>query len=518
MSKNFLLVEAVNIYKAVYDTDQLSVIRGTSFLLKNAITSVRDEFSKSLTALSTGASSGLFEVNATYSAADITEQMVNYLQQHRSYRLLPILVEHCTATDLLRAKEQLLTQLRFAQMRSVTIVPDYDTGRQTAGAAVCELEGVRALCQRPEQRMTQGKPRKLSDSVSIRLDYGRETRNSYYATELNQTANPYQFTADLETLANASDSLRLNRKVAVVYMDGNRFGEIQRQLIECEPGADAQIKAQREFDHQLQTLRKTLLQSLLDEIHAAERFRHMLTETGEIRFETLLWGGDEMLFVMPAWVGFEFIQFVFQHTANWAIAGQPLTHAAGLVFCHSKTPIRIIRDLAQTMLADRIKDAKQAGISGRTVNAFDYLVLESIDYPANQDFTDFSETHYGIAAQYRPDWLPACSQWDQLRPQLNPLIHEGLLAKRQVYRIAQALLTVDVRQPEGQQQFEQLEQRLMAVATDTNTLEQALTSIYTLLGLNKTRVTERAWMWLHLLELWDYLLPFDETLQAQACA
>ena len=37
MDQHYILVEGINIYANVFDTNQLSVIRGSSFLLKRAI-------------------------------------------------------------------------------------------------------------------------------------------------------------------------------------------------------------------------------------------------------------------------------------------------------------------------------------------------------------------------------------------------------------------------------------------------------------------------------------------------
>ncbi len=531
MSKTFLLVESVNIYKSVYDTDQLSVIRGTSFMLKNAITAITDKFAEPLTnisseddnslkqlqAISTGASSGLYEVINGFSGIKAAEDVIDFLRDEIfQFHLLPILVEYCEADNLIEAKQRLFAQLRFSQLQSVTVVPDYVDALQNV-SGVCQLEGVRCLSSHPEQRKVQGDiSKKLSDSVFKRLEYGRDARNSYYARELEELSektSDYAFTNDIEALATGTGDFPLNHKVAVVYMDGNGFGSLQQDIIGKQTDYQSQIDAQRQFDTRLQTLRKQLLESILKEIHQTpSRFPVMFTVNKEIRFETLLWGGDEMLFVMPAWIGFEFIQFVFEKTANWEIDGIPLTHATGIVFCHSKTPIRIIRDVAQTMLADQIKESRHDEVEGRSLNAFDYLVLESIDYPANQDIADYTSRRYGVAAQYRPAWLVPNLQWTTIKMELEKIVHGKLLGKRQLYIIADALRTLDVRTESGEKALNTLEQRLLSVAEDTPALEDALDQVYLLFAHNttsrtKAKPTERAWMWLHLLELWDYLLP-----------
>ena len=73
MTQFYILVEGINIYANVFDTKQLSVIRGSSFLFKKAIdhltehAAIKDKF----IALSTGASSGLYLVNNGESVTEI---------------------------------------------------------------------------------------------------------------------------------------------------------------------------------------------------------------------------------------------------------------------------------------------------------------------------------------------------------------------------------------------------------------------------------------------------------------
>lgn len=81
MAQSYILVEGINIYENLFDTNQLSVIRGGSFLLKQAIVHIKDhsDFKGKFTALSTGASLGLFLVNSGESANKICSRIVEEL-------------------------------------------------------------------------------------------------------------------------------------------------------------------------------------------------------------------------------------------------------------------------------------------------------------------------------------------------------------------------------------------------------------------------------------------------------
>jgi len=126
MSQFYILVEGVNIYASIFDTNQLSVIRGTSFLYKQAIDEVTETLKDELTPISTGASSGLYYLNEKFNIDNIdsTKLAANIALKlnkpaiYKGIELLPFIVECCKAEDLLVAKEQLYTQLRIRQMQS----------------------------------------------------------------------------------------------------------------------------------------------------------------------------------------------------------------------------------------------------------------------------------------------------------------------------------------------------------------------------------------------------------------
>ena len=119
----FILVEGINLYPNIYDTDQLSVIRGSSFLYKEAIEVVSREFAARMKCVSSGASSGLFlvpngEEDINQLVGDI-EAELTHPDKHR-FHLLTFMAVHAQAAGLLQAKEKLLAALRLKQLQSLT--------------------------------------------------------------------------------------------------------------------------------------------------------------------------------------------------------------------------------------------------------------------------------------------------------------------------------------------------------------------------------------------------------------
>ena len=524
--RGYLLVEGVNIYDNLLDTDQLSVIRGGSFLLKDAIDAIRDEFKSKLESLSTGASSGLFQIIDGQSASSLVSDVVGFLREHQDYRFLPFIVVSTVADSLLEAKEKLLTQLRFAQLQSPTFAPDVTDEEHRSLGIPCQLEGRRVAVTKAERKVQSDQPRQLSLSVLRRLDHGRVMRQDHYFREGHKKPDlhGYHFTDDFEALATCENQGVLNGKLAVIYADGNKFSKIQREYLANSKKGE-QDDAQRQFDKCVQTLRDAFLKDLLLEMVNGDRFPDAVTINDQnepaIRCETLLWGGDEFQFVLPAWMGLEFVQYFFEKSRDWWTPdGTPLTHALGIVFCHAKSPIRVIGQLARN-LAEKVK--KGLG-DDPCRNAWDYIVLESIDYPANPGIDAFMSTRYRALADARQPFLPPDDDWRDTKERLISLARNGQLTRRQLYRIADAfnagvrgdgiswrdLTDPEKPLPENPSEQSRLERRMFRLLAEKERklVADMLNTIATrLMGCGASPLDSaagRAWLWIHLIEWWDY--------------
>jgi hypothetical protein len=204
----------------------------------------------------------------------------------------------------------------------------------------------------------------------VRREYGRRNKQEFYRKELEKYAGgggvDLRFTDDLSELAGNSDAWgNLKDKMAVVYVDGNGIGALQRE--KC-----ATWTAQQEFSLGLRKMQAAFLGDLLKRIDADDGWKN----AGKLRLETLLWGGDELVWVVPAWRGWELLQFFYEESLEWKLLGARITHAAGLVFCHHKAPIHEIVRLAK----DLAGMAKSKGKHRQEKNLFAYQVLESFDH------------------------------------------------------------------------------------------------------------------------------------------
>lgn len=498
MSKAYLRIEGVNLRHVLDDSNQLSVIRGGSLLLRQAVESDRNPLKQfSLKPISTGASVGLYEVE-TADPQGLRDDIAKALARDPVFRHFTFVVDWAPHRDGFGAiREELIARNRFRQLQQLSLALP---GPNTKSAEPCGLDGLRPASGKVVKDKT------VSKSVYCRFNVGRVGRQVFYRRELKNTvyshiAANFQFTDDLQTLTKDARFGNLNGKMAVIYLDGNKFGKIQQD--HCRDST-----AQFRFDREVKALRREFLGEFLSSIQGDAGFH---TAEKEIRLETLLWGGDEILFVVPAWKGLWTLLKFFEASANWkfesslppptkGLVSSPLTHAGGLVFCHAKTPIYRVRELAKA-LAERAKEQM-----GTPRNAFHYLVLESIDFPTEP-----------VDAFWRRVFGPqlAGSRYPLDPVEIDKVTALARLAEQKiptgkVHGLVRALLadTAAGRSPEAEgARFQEERSRFDAVVgkSTREDLEQQLGRVF-----GQGDLTSH-WGWIHLLDLWDYLDPQPDT-------
>jgi hypothetical protein len=250
---------------------------------------------------------------------------------------------------------------------------------------------------------------RVAKSVAARRHFGRHMRQKFYAFELGEAKEgasdlrrrhpkigDLTFTNSLQDIvAEPPDlgdgrqlPLQLHNKIAVFYADGNAFGSIRAKL----GGGCETPESIGKFSEQLLGIRRAqYLFPLLDRLWRGsepEQHRRMFVQMdkGErkidaLRFEMLLWGGDEMMWVAPAWLGFWLAQGFFTQLSGAEIEKNRLTHGAGLLICDRKTPIRQAKDMVKTQLADA---AKSVRVGDQPVDAIQVEIFESADLPDGQ--------------------------------------------------------------------------------------------------------------------------------------
>lgn len=496
-----LRIEAVNLAFVIDDTEDLSTRRGGSSMLLDAVRQVQTKFDKQLDPISTGASVGLFALQpAAGDGLQLLKEVRQFLQNPAEpYAHATFAVDLVQDASFRTASEKAVAANRWRQMRELNFTTAWGESSRVCGTDEIR-PGIEAI------RLPEKKTAWVSASVHARRKAGQDLRQRIYRDILEESL-PLEFTNDTESLATfpAKDKIfehippNLNGKMAVFYADGTGFGGFQR---DCQDAA-----ALKKWDTDIRDKRKKLLKALLTWLEQNPWAR---TDTSELLFETLLWGGDELLFLLPAWLGLQFAEQFFAFTADWHYAGQPLTHAAGLVFAKHSTPISQLQKLAK-QLADhgKEKDRKQQ-------NTLSWVVLESFDHTGDQ-----------IEKFWERNGIPQ-NGWDKLLLTVERLAAlrdmqalKDLLPRSALVRALRSMATGQQEKEHKllQSTYRSTEQSLTQEQQETLArLWKAFDSQWQsqLPANDKTGpwsqehagwAAREAVPWTALLELWDYLLP-----------
>jgi hypothetical protein len=498
MSKHYLRVEAVNLNNFIVDTQDLSTIRGGSLLLLHAVEGLKDEFSniEEFKEVSTGASVGLYEFEADdNTASEIRDRVEDWLRNKEGLHYATIMVDVQKAGVEFGEDVQALTaRNRWRQAQSQSIVLDAKPSDK-----LCEVDKVRPAFS---QLRIHDEDRWVSQSVIDRRRYGRDMKQRFYQEEIGRSRNEEvqsvhhsKFVWDLEELANDPGKGNLHHKIAIIYLDGNRFGRIKQN-------AGNSRDVWEKFDQDVKSLRRQMLNELLETMGHDPDWQ----SGGRYRIETLLWGGDEIIWVVPAWKGWETLNHFYESSQRWLFNNEPLRHAGGIIFCHHNAPIhrltRLVRDLAE-----------QAKIGdGRNHNRFAYEVLESFDH-VGSDFDAYRRSRcvqpldLDAKADQQSLILDA-RQMSFLRQQIGDL--EESLSRRKLHDVVEEFLTpFDIKAGESdEERYERLKQRREHRATTIRDFKDRLRKA----AFPDTRINEieqrlgGETSWVHIQGLWDYLI------------
>lgn len=499
--KYYLRVEAMNLSSFLADTQDLSTIRGGNLLLLNAVDELpRQLQSFQLTTVTTGASAGLYLFDAADddAAKHVREEVLMWLRSDERLRYATVAVDYQIAGDdseFAVDLASLISRNRWRQMTSLSISLD-----EKPSDKVCELDKMRPAIG---QRTIHEKERWLSQSVIERRDYGLEMKQQFYQDEISELhaiepniQNLGRFVWDFEQLASDPDKGNLHRKIALIFLDGNRFNEIKQRA-----GGSRHVWAQ--FDRNVKTYRRKMLASLLEALSADSDWK---TDEGLYRFETLLWGGDELIWVVPAWKGWETLRHFYTVSEDWNFNGAPLCHAGGIIFCHHKAPIHRLITLARQL----VEHAK-AG-EGRKENRFAYEVLESFDH-AGSDFDAYRESHcpQPLGEHVAPNHqkLTISSRQMEVLQQAVKGLQEKL-PRGKLHDVVEQLLTPFEDKPgeTDDDKSERLKRRRQERKSTTDDFKTRLKEA----GISSSRIQELEQnlgsevCWLHLNALWDYLI------------
>ena len=484
MNDYYLRIEGVNFDSFVLDTNRIKIVRGGSLMLLNSVDWLKGKMKPkgvNLHTISAGASFGLFRFQAESDngAGQIAAQVRDTFNNDKRYKhaSITIAVQPAGKPEAYQQTRSRLEAIsRWQQMQSPSVaIPDPN---EDDVKGVCEFDRVRPATGFPVAIIRENGDKEealISSACHARwVEDGKENR----PWEIIDKAGFYEkrteladlkFTTNLRDLAWGEDYSNLHRKMAVIYLDGNHFGK--KALAYC-----TSEKNQDNFD---KTLRKEFqdgaLTTLLTEIKDDSDWKN----SGNIRLETLLWGGDEIIWVVPAWKGWWMLGRFFEISKDWdyhKISEESLTHGAGLVFCHHNAPIQPILEL--------VRDLGDLAKGDRSANKVAYQVLESFDH-AGTDLEAMRNERWPLDDN---DTMILDGNAMLAADRAVREIKKSGLPKRQLYRIAKLAQAEDLRFAE---------EKGAKLVQDAGTQKELATL--------ESCFNPGLPAWLHLLELWDYL-------------
>lgn len=391
MPKYYIHAEAFNLNHVVYDTHDISAIRGGSFMLLDAVKSLPEAIG-GLEPIATAASKGVF---AYEDSGNLSAQWTGMVQQvlrtlHDAtggQATFLVAVEKDIPNDFPLVLAHLEAKVRRQQWRMPTIVvpPFEDTNQE------CYLDGWRpGVVSYNVDRDVIGA--RISEAADFRRRVGREIKQHLFSKLLNdQTYTDDLVAKDLGKLATDPHKGILNGKIALIQVDGNSFGRIRNKICDTAP-------KRKEFDEAIQEgCRNVFLRELLINARSDPDFQVIDCGKSALRIELLLWGGDEFTLVVPAWKGLEVLERFYRIADGLKFEGVPMTHRAVVIFCHHDAPILQIR-----RLAERLLDITKNNIKGQFEAAFasDPSLSSLSPKDRTQQIKFLSNANYGNAARY----------------------------------------------------------------------------------------------------------------------
>jgi hypothetical protein len=251
MTDQYLRIDGVNHAAVMDDTTQLSVIRGGSFLVREAVKHVVEKYSQSLKTLSIEASTGLFQV-LSGDAKGLRDEIASELSEHEQFRHFTFVVDvQSDESNLAKALASVAARNRFRQMRQLSVaLPPWNE----QAFAPCELDDRRPGDGKIEVKRDRGVEwAEVSRSVRVRHNHGRTQMHAFYRdeTKKNGVIDPaiagLSYTSELDEIATESRFPDLENKLALIYLDGNKFGSIPAERARQDHGTTGSAEIER-FD------------------------------------------------------------------------------------------------------------------------------------------------------------------------------------------------------------------------------------------------------------------------------
>jgi hypothetical protein len=275
MFQQYLLrIEAVNLEQVMEDTNQLSVIRGGSFMAREGpqrfATATPSDFSWTWLPrllwkagaperISAGASVGLYQLNAPpWLAKRLVNQVIAELNKEYPYLTFAVDIEKLIGENgFQRAHEAVVARNRFRQLQQFSPAASL----QESPRGPCEWDDLR-----PATEILTRDNRDHYVSASVKQRFGHGSRDGKKNFLLKESGIPdLDFADSFEEIAEHFHDRRLKNKLAVIYFDGNKFGKKQ--------SACRSADKLRKFDETIRDGRKAFLKKFFNDIRTDEDFK-----------------------------------------------------------------------------------------------------------------------------------------------------------------------------------------------------------------------------------------------------
>lgn len=419
MKRYVLRVEGVNFANCLFDTNDLSIIRGASLLLDQVAQPVGSALSQTLGAklapLWSGGAKAVFAFEADEQTAAKAESAARESLTRDVWRHMTFVLDMVEETDPLIAEATAEARNRARQFRQWTVADCAVAGAWRQDA----LDGVR-----PADPASDNPRGPLAPSSATRIEYGRNMRKDFFSQRSGATvpvdAALVGSFEDLVADPPGGLSLSARGKMAVIHLDGDGFGAAAREL--KDPARFAS-----EVIGRTDAILDALVKDAMDqELHDGNVSNPVL------RLEVLLWGGDDITLVVPAWRALSTLQAFHAAVAGWQISGESLGFTGAAIIAGHKAPIRRLVQLAQ----EAVDVAKTGGARG----AFTIDIFESSSPPEDGLAAHRSRAHQSVPidclafpAHAIADLRQMLARWRQdagtlypSRARLNEVLNLGL--------------------------------------------------------------------------------------------
>lgn len=231
MPKYYIHAEAFNLDHSVYDTHDISTIRGGSFILLDAVKRRLPEAISDLEPIATAASKGVFAYedpgNLEAQRTGMVQQVLRALHDATDgHATFLVAVEEDIPDDFPLVLARLEAAVRRQQWRMPTIiVPPFDATDQE-----CYLDGwrpgVKPYTVDPDVSRV-----KISRATYFRRKRGRELKHTLFKELFPERDVEDDLCAkDLGELAIDASKGIMSGKIAFIHIDGNSFGRIRKKV------------------------------------------------------------------------------------------------------------------------------------------------------------------------------------------------------------------------------------------------------------------------------------------------